>query len=71
MPTARKDHMCGVVQGPQVVVAGGFDTGTSVDIYTVDTDSWRAGKTTHSAFEHGCQMAVAKFVDCMHLALRA
>ena len=50
MPRARYDHSCGLVShpqhGPEVVVAGGYSLGYSdtVDIYTVDTDSWRQGK---------------------------
>ena len=50
MPRARYDHSCGLVAhpqlGPEVVVAGGYSLGYSdtVDIYTVNTDSWRQGK---------------------------
>ena len=46
MPTRREEHGCGLVlhpdNGPEIVVAGGQDTDT-VDIYTVDTNSWRMG----------------------------
>ena len=53
MPTERYDHSCGLVidrdRGPEVVAAGGNDRGgggdelSSVDIYTVDANSWRPG----------------------------
>ena len=49
MPRPRRDHSCGIVihpdNGPEIVVAGGYSAGTldTVDIYTVDTDSWRTG----------------------------
>ena len=51
MPTNRYDHSCGTVAnpelGPEVVVAGGRRTEDgyldTVDIYTVNTDSWRSG----------------------------
>ena len=42
-------HSCGLVMhpenGPEIVVAGGYNGRSlySVDIYTVDTDSWRKG----------------------------
>ena len=55
MPTAREDHSCGLItdpeHGPQIVVAGGsyspdyFDT---VDIYTVNTDSWTEGNVNQN-----------------------
>ena len=48
MPTPRDGHSCGHVQdainGPEVIVAGGHDLST-VDIYSIDTDSWREGNT--------------------------
>ena len=45
MPTRRYSHSCGLVAGPEIVVAGGQYSGTleSVDIYNVNTDSWRQG----------------------------
>ena len=50
MPTERSGHSCGLVtnpdQGAEIVVAGGYGSGDyldSVDIYTINTDSWRAG----------------------------
>ena len=50
MPRDRYDHSCGLVMnpdlGPEIIVAGGFGDGDhldSVDIYTVNTDTWRAG----------------------------
>ena len=45
MPTKRYAHSCGLVTGPEIVVAGGQYSGTldSVDIYNVDSDSWREG----------------------------
>ena len=54
MPTGRYYHSCGLItkldQGPEIVVAGGFDVGygytDTVDIYTIVTDSWREGDLT-------------------------
>ena len=50
MPRDRKDHSCGLVvdpsRGPEIIVMGGSSgSGNSdtVDIYTVNTDSWREG----------------------------
>ena len=53
MPTHRWGHSCGLVQdpvnGPEVIVAGGRDLARdgvywdTVDIYSIDTDSWREG----------------------------
>ena len=49
MPRPREDHMCGLVMhpehGPEIVVAGGYGGGylDTVDIYTINTDSWREG----------------------------
>ena len=49
MPTQRENHSCGLVtnpdQGAEIVTAGGYynDRLYSVDIYTINTDSWRAG----------------------------
>lgn len=51
MPRPREDHSCGLVMhpehGPEIVVAGGKDYNANivdtVDIYTIDTDSWRMG----------------------------
>ena len=51
MPRPRVAHSCGLVQdpmnGPEVIAAGGnFDeTRGTVDIYEVNTDSWRRGNT--------------------------
>lgn len=46
MPNGRNGHSCGLIknpeQGPQIVVAGGY-VDDSVDIYTVNTDSWTEG----------------------------
>ena len=56
MPTKRYSHSCGLVTGPDIVVAGGQYSGTldSVDIYNVNTDSWRVGteiiRVIHSNF---------------------
>ena len=51
MPTDRYDHSCGLVvdrdRGPEIVAAGG-DELSSVDIYTVDTNSWRPGDTSQN-----------------------
>ena len=50
MPNPRDSHSCGLIlhpdNGPEIVVAGGFYVDT-VDIYTVNTDSWRAGNIKH------------------------
>ena len=50
MPNPRAFHSCGLVanseQGPEIVVAGGYDDGfylDTVDIYVLDTNSWREG----------------------------
>ena len=49
MPREREFHSCGLVtnpeQGPEIVVAGGYGGGDldTVDIYTINTDSWREG----------------------------
>ena len=49
MPRGRESHSCGLVsnseQGPEIVVAGGYYVGVldTVDIYTINTDSWRGG----------------------------
>ena len=49
MPTLREGHSCGLVQdplnGPEVIVAGGSYMPYTVDIYSIDTDSWREGNT--------------------------
>ena len=63
MPVDRHDHSCGLVidpeRGPEIVIAGGegsegdagVGTGVGfysrVDIYTVNTNSWREGNTNH------------------------
>jgi len=47
MPRKRKRHSCGLIIdpeiGPEIVAAGGYDSELldTVDIYTVNTDSWR------------------------------
>ena len=53
MPTNRQNHMCGLVKdlegNPEIVVAGGYFNDnylSSVDIYIVNTDSWRGGNIT-------------------------
>lgn len=49
MPRKRKRHSCGLIIdpeiGPEIVSAGGYDSKLldTVDIYTVNTDSWRQG----------------------------
>ena len=50
MPRDREGHSCGLVVdpilGPQIIVMGGYSGGRysdTVDIYTVNTDSWREG----------------------------
>ena len=55
MPRNRQDHACGLVvdpeNGPEIVVAGGLDGSStaldSVDIYNVNSDSWREGNVNH------------------------
>ena len=56
MPIDRTGHSCGLVMdpisGPEIVVMGGYHGAAggyldSVDIYTVNTDSWREGKMIH------------------------
>ena len=55
MPVRRHSHGCGLVnnpnQGLEVVVAGGYQYGAyrtgysdTADIFTINTDTWRAGK---------------------------
>ena len=48
MPEPRFGHSCGLLQnpvnGPEVIVAGDNSL-TSVDIYEINTDSWRGGNT--------------------------
>ena len=52
----RENHACGLVKdperGPEVVIAGGTAVvfTDSVDIYSVDTDSWREGNTNQNNF---------------------
>ena len=49
MPRGRTGHSCGLVvdpvRGPEIIVMGGNYNGflDTVDIYTVNTDSWREG----------------------------
>ena len=52
MPTGRYGHSCGLVnhpeRGPEIIVAGGTDSYSAdsyavVEIYTVNTNSWRRG----------------------------
>ena len=54
MPTARDSHSCGLVtnidQGHEIVVAGGYGPDQfgyvdTVDIYTINIDSWREGNS--------------------------
>ena len=51
MPTSRYGHSCGLITGPAIVAAGGLDYGSyldSVEIYSVDTDSWREGNVNQN-----------------------
>ena len=58
MPRDRYSHSCGLVadpiRGPEIIVMGGYSGGGSddyldtVDIYTVNTDSWREGNMTQN-----------------------
>ena len=60
MPTERWGHSCGLVsdpeRGPEVIVFGGYHYDEyldSVDIYSIGTNSWRAGiktSNTHHIF---------------------
>ena len=60
MPTSRYGHSCGLVTiaaGPEVIVAGGLTDGVpgstysdSVEIYSVDADSWREGNKMKAFF---------------------
>ena len=50
IPTGRHGHSCGVVPGQsgsgsgrEVVVVGGTGTEHSVEIYSVETNTWRKG----------------------------
>ena len=56
MPVRRHSHGCGLVnnpnQGPEIIVAGGYQYGAyrtgysdTADIYTINTDTWRGGKS--------------------------
>ena len=56
MPRARNSHRCGLVvdaeRGPEIVAVGG--TGASsdtVDIYNVDTYTWREGASKNSVLQ--------------------
>ena len=48
MPNSRSGgHSCGLIAGPEIVVVGGMFLDNyldDVDIYTVDSDSWREGR---------------------------
>ena len=49
LPTGRHGHSCGVIpsqsgSGREVVVVGGTDTERAVEIYSVDSNSWRKGE---------------------------
>ena len=57
MPRKRTGHSCGLVidpiSGPEIIVMGGYHGASggyidSVDIYTVNTDSWRQGNMIKS-----------------------
>ena len=56
MPRERESHSCGLVVdpvlGPEIVVMGGYSFSSgyldTVDIYTVNTDSWREGNMTQN-----------------------
>ena len=63
MPRKRTGHSCGLVidpiSGPEIIVMGGYflgDTLDAVDIYTVNTDSWREGNMTKNKSHFGTQM---------------
>ena len=50
MPTSRNGHSCGLITGPAIVAAGGYYGSylDSVEIYSVDTDSWREGNVNQN-----------------------
>ena len=50
LPTGRHGHSCGVVpdksgSGKEVIVVGGTGTEHSVEIYSVEKNHWRKGKS--------------------------
>ena len=71
MPIKRHSHGCGLVhdpgRGPEVVVAGGYSVGYSdtVDIYTVNTDTWRAGRIILKAR----QKYLSSLTSCFQLTI--
>ena len=68
MPTSRQDHACGLNtdtdDGPKIVVSGGLDSSLvyldTVDIYTVNTDSWREGNVNQNKDE------IKAYLTCLH-----
>ena len=65
MPRDRSRHSCGLVVdpvcGPEIIVMGGYSQGTggisdTVDIYTVNTDSWREGNMTQNYSYFGSEI---------------
>ena len=81
MGSRSKNHKCGLIdgqEGREVVVAGfmipnsyGYLASSNiVEVYTLASGTWRSARDIN--FRHCCcQMAMAKFLDCMCLALRA
>ena len=65
MPRGRAVHSCGLVtdpvHGPEVIVAGGYRDPDTVDIYSINTDSWREGnisKESNFKFWKYCKKCV-------------
>ena len=63
MPRDRFAHSCGLVvdpaRGPEIIVMGGYYSdgiSDTVDIYTVNTDSWREGNMTQNYSYFGSEM---------------
>ena len=47
MTEPRYEHSCGLVRGNsgnEVVVVGGYPTYSSIEIFSIDTETWRSGK---------------------------
>ena len=62
MPRNRYGHSCGLVvdpvRGPEVIVMGGYSSDylDTVDIYTVNSDSWREGNMIENYSYFGTEM---------------
>ena len=62
LPRDRYRHSCGLVVnpvlGPEIIVMGGFTSPArdNVDIYTVNTDSWREGNMSQNVSHFKIEM---------------